>query len=63
MVVSLTTENALLAQICMYISIILFYPNQYEKATWAMWGRTSASHAFLTGLLKQMRDEGEDLWP
>lgn len=32
MVLSLTTENAFLAWICMYIYIFLFYLNQYEKA-------------------------------
>lgn len=32
MVLSLTTENAFLAWISMYIYIFLFYPNQCEKA-------------------------------
>ena len=40
MVVSLTTENALLAWICMDVSIILFVlSNQCEKATQNMWGK------------------------
>lgn len=37
LMVSLTTENAFLAWICMYIYIFLLYPNQCEKAAQTVW--------------------------
>lgn len=46
MVLSLTTENAFLAWICMYIYIFLFCRNQCEKAAQTMWENLCISCIF-----------------
>ena len=61
MVLSLTTENAFLTWTCVYIYISLVCQNQCEKATQTMWESLCISCIF-TDLLKQVKDEGEDLF-